>query len=56
MPALSQLPSYPGHALCHHLAFSRHELKGAGIVPPNSLSLDADSMEIRETESGDNFS
>lgn len=45
----------PWAALLHLLALSRPGLKGASIVLTNNPFLDADGMEIRETESGDNF-
>lgn len=56
MPALSLLPSYPGRDLLRPWALSKQRLKGAGIAPPNNPLLDANSVEIRDTGSGDNFS
>ena len=56
MPALSLLPAYPGRALLRPWALSKQGHKGAGVAPPNNPFLDANSVEIRDTGSGGNFS
>lgn len=43
-------------SLEHVAHYLGHAISTYGVLPPNSPFLDANSVEIRETESGDNFS